>query len=145
MLFGAKESAVFGNKSSHIVVIPPPVTAGTFPDVCQSGKAFLLTGGSPSGGYYTGPGVINGYFYPSNAGAGTHTITYTVYVSGVPQTATTTIKVNPRPAYPSPITSGTLPFVGSNGQYGGSACPNGGYAYSTPGCTGKTENYIIPP
>ncbi|MBI2269550.1 MAG: PKD domain-containing protein [Bacteroidetes bacterium] len=145
ILFGAKEPAVFGNKSSHIVVIPPPVTAGTFPDICQNGKAFLLTGGSPSGGYYTGQGVINGYFYPSSAGAGTHTITYTVYVGGVPQTATTTIKVNPRPAYPSVITSGTLPFVGTNGQYGGSACPNGGYAYSTPGCTGKTENYIIPP
>jgi len=38
---------------------------------------FELTGGSPPGGEYSGPGVTNGWFYPSVAGMGAHTITYT--------------------------------------------------------------------
>lgn len=141
-IFGINKSFLIGKKSSRFLL--PPVDAGTFPDVCQLGKSFLLTGGTPSGGYYTGPGVINGYFYPSSAGAGTHTLTYTVYIGGVAQTATTTIKVNPRPSSPSPIKSGTLPFVGTLNQNGGTACPNGGNAYNAPGCTGRKENYIIP-
>jgi hypothetical protein len=38
---------------------------------------FELTGGSPAGGEYTGPGVSNGWFDPAAAGMGEHTITYT--------------------------------------------------------------------
>lgn len=44
---------------------------------CLYASAFSLTGGSPSGGTYSGPGVTNGVFDPSVAGIGTHTITYT--------------------------------------------------------------------
>jgi len=47
--------------------------------VCSNGGVITLTGGSPIGGIYTGPGVdsINGTFDPSVAGLGTHIITYT--------------------------------------------------------------------
>jgi len=38
---------------------------------------FELTGGTPSGGEYSGPGVSNGMFDPMAAGLGEHTITYT--------------------------------------------------------------------
>ena len=38
---------------------------------------FELTGGSPSGGEYSGTGVSNGWFDPMAAGMGPHTITYT--------------------------------------------------------------------
>jgi PKD repeat protein len=38
---------------------------------------FQLTGGTPPGGEYTGPGVSNGWFDPAAAGMGEHTITYT--------------------------------------------------------------------
>lgn len=38
---------------------------------------FQLTGGSPAGGEYSGPGVSNGWFDPAAAGMGEHTITYT--------------------------------------------------------------------
>lgn len=38
---------------------------------------FQLTGGTPPGGEYSGTGVSNGWFDPSAAGMGPHTITYT--------------------------------------------------------------------
>ncbi len=38
---------------------------------------FELTGGTPPGGEYSGPGVSNGIFDPQAAGLGEHTITYT--------------------------------------------------------------------
>lgn len=45
--------------------------------VCFSYLAFDLTGGSPDGGTYSGDGVIDNKFYPSEAGFGKHSITYT--------------------------------------------------------------------
>ena len=36
-----------------------------------------MTGGTPSGGAYAGPGVATGTFDAATAGIGTHTITYT--------------------------------------------------------------------
>ena len=39
-------------------------------------KPYKLKGGIPLGGSYSGPGVIDGYFYPALAGEGSHQITY---------------------------------------------------------------------
>ncbi len=46
--------------------------------VCIDDEEFELTGATPSGGGYSGPGVIDGTFNPASAGDGTHTITYNV-------------------------------------------------------------------
>ncbi|HET6245976.1 MAG: T9SS type A sorting domain-containing protein [Bacteroidetes bacterium] len=46
--------------------------------VCDNGTSFALTGGSPSGGVYSGPGVSGGMFDPTAVGGGTYGITYTV-------------------------------------------------------------------
>jgi len=46
--------------------------------VCIDEAPFVLTGGSPSGGVYTGPGVSGGIFRPVMAGVGTHFIQYCV-------------------------------------------------------------------
>jgi hypothetical protein len=59
------------------VVALPNVTLSNFSPVCGNTQPFNLTGGSPSGGTYSGPGVSNGVFNPATAGPGTHTITYT--------------------------------------------------------------------
>ena len=59
------------------VLLVPPVMLQAFDDVCVDWPAFELTGGSPLGGTYEGPGVTNGWFDPSEAGTGTHTIVYT--------------------------------------------------------------------
>jgi hypothetical protein len=49
----------------------------------------------PSGGTWTGPGVSGGYFSPSTAGVGSHTLTYTYTdANGCTNTGTTTIVVS---------------------------------------------------
>ncbi len=57
--------------------------------------AFTLTGGLPSGGTYSGPGVLGGVFTPSVAGVGTHTITYTFTEFDCSDFCTFTIEVIP--------------------------------------------------
>lgn len=52
------------------------VTFGELPALCIDDPPLQLTGGDPPGGTYSGIGVINGYFYPSIAGIGVFTITY---------------------------------------------------------------------
>jgi len=59
------------------VLMTPPALLQPFDDVCVGWPAFELTGGSPAGGVYSGPGVVDGWFDPAVAGLGTHTITYT--------------------------------------------------------------------
>ena len=44
--------------------------------VCEGTVPFLITGGTPSGGTYTGTGVIANVFNPSVAGIGTHLLSY---------------------------------------------------------------------
>jgi PKD repeat protein len=64
-----------------VVLITPPAMLLPFDDVCDTDPSFMLTGGSPAGGVYSGTGVSNGYFDPAVAGLGTHTITYTYTAS----------------------------------------------------------------
>lgn len=54
-----------------VVNCPPGIV------VSVNDAPFVLTGGSPTGGNYQGPGVTANTFYPSVAGVGLHAITYT--------------------------------------------------------------------
>ncbi len=69
--------------TTSITVNPLPVVTcpANITGICSSDVAFALTGGNPSGGIYSGPGVSGGNFDPAVAGAGTHTITYS-YTDG---------------------------------------------------------------
>ena len=70
------------SNSINVTVNPlPNVTLNAFTAVCSTDPQFALTGGSPSGGTYSGTGVSAGNFNPMTAGVGTHTITYT-YTDG---------------------------------------------------------------
>jgi trimeric autotransporter adhesin len=82
--------------STSVTVNPlPNVTFAPLATVCITDPAFALTGGSPSGGTYSGPGVSAGMFNPANAGAGTHTITYTyTNANNCTNSATSSITVN---------------------------------------------------
>lgn len=70
------------------------VALADFNAVNPNANPIQLTGGTPAGGTYSGPGVSNGIFTPSVAGLGIHTITYT-YVSpeGCSASTTKTIEV----------------------------------------------------
>ncbi|MBK9246608.1 MAG: hypothetical protein IPM69_00470 [Ignavibacteria bacterium] len=58
---------------------PPIVTysATSQTTLCSSSDKIQLTGGAPLGGVYSGMGVMDGYFYPSQVGQGRWKILYT--------------------------------------------------------------------
>ena len=64
--------------ATDVTVDPLPIVSITpFADVCDSDTPFTLTGGTPSGGSYTGSGITANVFDPILAGIGSHTLTYT--------------------------------------------------------------------
>jgi gliding motility-associated-like protein len=81
-----------------ITVIPTQNPAWTSPGtVCLAGSAINLstTVTGTSGGTFSGTGVSSNTFTPSTAGAGTHTITYSVGASPCTVTEQHTITVEP--------------------------------------------------
>ena len=69
-----------------------------FNDICgEDHPSFELSGGTPSGGIYSGSGVSNAIFSPINAGIGTHNITYTYTLGPCVATDVETIQVNESP------------------------------------------------
>ena len=91
-----------GPATEFIVQISQPIVTFTAPDldVCiEDGVITGLGGGSPTGGVYSGPGVIDGNngttfsFNPAAAGSGTKTITYSLS-GGCSSEATDDIFVN---------------------------------------------------
>ena len=71
--------------------------------VCVNGDAVTLSGATPAGGDYDGPGVTGGVFIPENAGVGAHTLTYTyVDENGCEASCEFIITVNPVPEVQCP-------------------------------------------
>ena len=141
-----------GSASDDVQVFAlPNVTFTAPPDVCLTDVPITgLGGGMPTGGVYSGTGVIddgNGMTYtfePGTAGVGTHTITYTVGVSGCSGSAMDDIEVFALPTVTMATALGycldaniaTAPISGGS--------PSGG-VYSGPGVTdlgnGTTYNF----
>ncbi|WP_353720212.1 T9SS type A sorting domain-containing protein [Dyadobacter sp. 676] len=65
--------------------------------VCANEAPFALSGASPAGGTYSGPGVSGGIFSPAIAGTGAKTITYTYQDGENNVSCTFIITVNPAP------------------------------------------------
>ncbi len=134
-----------GTASTTLNVLPGTSTSlGAFSDVCDSSALVSLTGGTPSGGYYSGLGVdsATATFDPAIAGPGTQTITYFGSGGLCVSAATNTITVNPLPtvtmtslpseclATTSVVLSGGSP---GGGTYSGTAVTNGVFDPSTAG------------
>jgi hypothetical protein len=85
--------------STLVVSVGTTASLGAFNDVCIDAGVITLSGGTPMGGSYTGPGVDTtaGTFNPTLAGAGTHTITYFGLGGVCFSAATSTITVNALP------------------------------------------------
>ncbi len=88
--------------SDSIVMNVAPLPTVTFKEsktkLCIQSSAIPLTGGTPSGGIYSGKGVENGVFTPITAGLGTHTLTYFYADSnGCASADSTTLSVVPMP------------------------------------------------
>lgn len=129
----------------------PTVTLSSFANVNITDPAFALTGGSPLGGTYSGPGVANNIFDPSAAGLGTHTIIYNYTDSnGCSNSASATITVT------QPVTVTLDPFADvcadaasialtgglpAGGTYSGPGVVNGMFDPSTAGVGTHTITY----
>lgn len=68
--------------------------------VCENEPSFTLSGGSPTGGTYSGPGVSGGVFNPEAAGVGAKIITYTNPDGVTNCTFTITVRAKPTIALP---------------------------------------------
>ncbi len=93
--YGCQASAT---NTITVYALPTVSFSNTIPGQCLNSTPFTLTGGTPSGGSYSGPGVIGNVFSPAVAGPGAHTITYT-YTSaqGCSNSATNSITVSNLP------------------------------------------------
>lgn len=128
-----------GSSSVVVTVHPLPTVILAQPaSACINTSPYALTGGSPPGGVYSGPGVTSstGIFSPSVAGLGDHVITYT-YASaeGCSNSDSKTLTVYPLPAVQlsaqAPVCISASPYALSGGT------PSGG-TYSGPGVTSST-------
>ncbi|MDP4281416.1 MAG: PKD-like domain-containing protein, partial [Bacteroidota bacterium] len=108
-----------GTPNSVIVsVFPiPSVSFASCQDATTTtaAKPITLKGGTPLGGTYAGTGVNTGIFYPSLAGAGTFTITYSfLSANGCSSSALQTITVINAPSF---FCNSTLTDIRDNKQY----------------------------
>lgn len=133
-----------GCSSSDSVLVTvsslPQVSLANFASICVNADSLELAGGTPIGGTYSGPGVSNGYFFPAQAGIGTHNIvySYTNSQTGCSNVDSGTIEVKALPVLSFPA----LPAVCLNGGAVtlNTATPAGG-AYSG---TGVNNNAFLP-
>ncbi|HOS01148.1 MAG TPA: choice-of-anchor L domain-containing protein, partial [Prolixibacteraceae bacterium] len=142
--------------SQEVTVDGPGLPVVDCPDdqvVCLNAPAFTLTGATPSGGTYNGPGVTAGVFYPATAGVGTHTIYYNY--TDPPGSSCTgncffTIEVKPVPTVTCPAGSSVCidaaPFrlaggAPSGGTYSGPGVSDGIFSPAIAGLGAKTITY----
>ncbi|TNE79680.1 MAG: PKD domain-containing protein [Bacteroidetes bacterium] len=105
----ALTSTAQGNSLMMTVLAKPSVSL-VFTDkiACLGEDPFALSGGTPSGGLYSGSGVVNGEFNPGLAGLGNHTITYTITGSnGCAASTSAVMTVNQTPGKPQITLNGT--------------------------------------
>ena len=113
-------------------------------DVFGHSRKIAISGGQPSGGTYSGPGVRNGYFIPSEAGNGIHEITYSKWFHSK-STATIRVYGAPVAAKPCPQCKGTkevsCPDCKGKGKINGSACEkcDGKGRIQCSSCNGETK------
>ena len=105
------------NTVGYITVLSAPNTSTQpIPDACVSGNTITLSGGLPTGGTWTGTGVVAGVFDPAIAGLGVHTLTYTVTNGTCSSASNQNVSVNPPPTVSLPnfaasICTASAPFT----------------------------------
>ena len=119
--------------TDSIQVVPLPSVSYNAPvdSICINSTPLNLSGGSPSGGIYSGPGVSANQFDPSSTGLGNYTLTYT-YTDGNNCTASSTDNIEVLPL-PSPVSYAIN--VGTWTIYGGDSV----YTY----CTSNPNNLNV--
>ncbi len=133
------QGCVDTSRAVQVNVGTPPIVVLSLNDtVCEQDAPIILSGGTPLGGVYKGPGVVNNTFDPSLVSIGNSPITYVFSNGGCRDSATANIFVKPAPTVffapipnlcitASPITlTNAFPFGGvfsGNGVSGGQFDP----------------------
>ncbi len=117
--------------SVYITVNPVPVASftGLPTKACTNGDSVLLTG-IPSGGIFSGSGIVGNYFYPDMVAAGTYSITYSYTNSS---SCTDTSKMTVHVYSPAIANAGTDQNIssGTSTSLSGSASGgSGSYTYA---------------
>lgn len=102
------------------VLNPPTLSLGNVPTLCSNGTQLLLTVGSPSGGIYSGTGIVSGgFFNPAISGPGNFAIVYTIANAGCTTRDTFNITVNQAPIATISIRTDSLvaPVFGGSYQW----------------------------
>lgn len=122
----------------NLTVNPLPKVGFVAPTgICENTPIFKLSGGSPTGGIYSGKGVSVGNYNPGSVGIGGHTLVYTFTDSNnCTDSASATIRINA-------VTLVTLNYLGyscenhDDIQMVGFASPKGG-VFTGPGISGNS-------
>lgn len=141
--------------SITINTTPLPVLSFSIPQyLCINAPAIALAG-SPTGGTFAGTGIIFNSFYANQAGAGTHTLSYSYTdangcmgvntISTTISTPTTVVAFTITPAnICSTAASLTLSALPSGGTYTGSGVTSGGvFSPSLAGIGTRTVSYTV--
>lgn len=131
----------------------PQLSFALSPNVFCANAPSLSLNASPSGGSFSGPGLIGSVFNPSLAGAGTHSIVYAYTDANTcSNTAVQTLTVNPLPLVNfTPIASAycknaapvTLSFSPSGGVLSGTGILNGtAFSPNLAGVGSHTLTYV---
>jgi gliding motility-associated-like protein len=94
------------DNATMVVNDTTPIVFNNIPEICEDNPPFTLVSASPTGGVYSGTGVLNNIFYPNTSGVGTFEITY-VYTNNF---SCVNSKKNFVTVNPLPIVSAFTPF-----------------------------------
>lgn len=145
------------SQTQNVTVNAQPVVSfsGLAAEYCID-AAFVSLTGSPSGGTFSGSGISGNNFFPSTAGAGSHTITYSYTDgNGCSNTSTQTVVVNPLPvisfiglATEYCVSANPVTLTGSqapNGTFSGAGISDNGNGTASfdPGTAGSGGPYTI--
>ena len=129
------------------------ISLPSFGNLCENADSLVLSGGSPSGGFYSGNSVNNNVFYPENSGSGSFTITYSYLEANTCLASTnSTIIVSSLPVVNfdslSPICLNSTPLVVNGGSpaggiYSGNGINNGIFYPQISGIGNFNINYIF--
>src|SRR5690554_4072024 len=136
----------------EVLPLPNASFSGLAATYCVDASSVVL---SPveGGGTFSGPGISGNNFDPNAAGAGTHTITYSVTgANGCSATDSETVTVNPLPnatftipnsAYCDEVSSVTLTPAQSGGTFSGPGVSGSNFNPSVAGAGTHAINYEI--
>jgi len=98
--------------------------------ICGNDPMPITLTGIPSGGIFHGPGVVNGIFYPKEAGPGVHEISYSILSTGacVSPIAKTNVKIHDWPKLD--LQKEVCVFRGVASEIGMESSPNVSYNWS---------------